>query len=159
MFKPSYIQALLLDKPITILGDLNCDGLQKTGTEYKALEKFSTDMNLTQLITKPTRITVTTRSLLDDILVSSNNSVLVSGVIHRPISDHSIVFVKLKVKKPKIIPQFITTQSYKYNADLFVMDLAKEADSLLIIFNQIDVDSKLNILNDTLQLACSCERN
>ena len=160
MFKPSYIQALLLDKPITILGDLNCDGLQKTGTEYKALEKFSTDMNLTQLITKPTSITVTTRSLLDDILVSSNNSVLVSGVIHRPISDHSIVFVKLKVKKPKIIPQFITTQSYKkYNADLFVMDLAKEADSLLIIFNQIDVDSKLNILNDTLQLACSCERN
>ena len=114
-------------------------------------------MNLTQLITKPTRITATTRSLL---IVSSNNSVLVSGVIQRPISDHSIVFVKLKVKKPKIIPQFITTQSYKqYNADLFVMDLAKEADSLLIIFNQTDVDSKLNILNDTLQLACSCETN
>ena len=76
---------------------------------------------------------------------------LVSGVIHRPISDHSIVFVELKVKKPKIIPQYITTRSYKYNADLFVTDLAKEADSLLTIFDQTDVDSKLNILNDTLQ--------
>ena len=31
------------------------------------------------------------------------------------------------------------------------MDLAKEADSLLTIFDQTDVDSKLNILNDTLQ--------
>ena len=26
-----YIQALLFDKPITIIGDLNCDGLKKTG--------------------------------------------------------------------------------------------------------------------------------
>ena len=25
VLKPSYIQALLLDKPITILGDLNCE--------------------------------------------------------------------------------------------------------------------------------------
>ena len=119
VFKPSYIQALLLDKPITILGDLNCDGLKKTDTEYKALEKFYTDMNLKQLITKPTRIT--------------------------------IVFVKLQVKKPKITPQYITTRSYKkYNADLFVTDLAKETDSLLTIFDQTNVDSKLNILNDTL---------
>ena len=90
VLKPSYIQALLLDKPITILGELNCDGLKKTGTEYKALEKFYTDMNLKQPITKPTRITATAQSLLDVILVS-NNSVLVSGVIHRPICDHSIV--------------------------------------------------------------------
>ena len=150
---------MLLDKPITILGDLNCDGLKKTGTEYKALEKFCTDMNLKQLITKPTRITATTESLLDVILVSSNNSVLVSGVIHRPISDHSIVFVKLKVKKPKITPQYITTRSYKkYNADVFVTDLAKEADSLLTIFVQTDVDSKLNILNETLQSVPSLHR-
>ena len=113
VLKPSYIWALLLDKLITILGDLNCDGLKKTGTEYKALEKFYMDMNLKQLITKPTRITVTTQSLLNIILVSSNNSVLVSGIIHRPISDHSIVFVKFKVKKPKITPQYITTWSYK----------------------------------------------
>ena len=113
-------------------------------------------MNLKQLITKPTRITATTQSLLDVILVSSNNSVRDSGVIHRPISDHSIVFVKLKVKKPKTTPQYITTRSYnKYNADLFVTDLAKEADSLLTIFDQTDVDSKLNILNDTLQSVLS----
>ena len=82
VLKPSYIQALLLDKPITIIGDLNCDGLKKTGPEFKALEKFYTDMNLKQLITKPTRITATTQSLLDVILVSSNNSVRDSGVIH-----------------------------------------------------------------------------
>ena len=69
---------------------------------------------------------------------------------------YSIVFVKLKVKKPKTTPQYITTRSYKkYNADLFVTDLAKKADSLLTIFDQTDVDSKLNILNDTLQSVLS----
>ena len=111
VLKPSYIQALLLDKPTTILGDLNCDGLKKTGTEFKALEKFYTDINLKQLITKPTRITATTQFLLDVILVSSDNSVRDSGVIHRPISEDSIVFVKLKVKKPKTTPQYIITRS------------------------------------------------
>lgn len=79
-----------------------------------------------------------------------------SSVLHRPISDHSIVFVKFKVKKPKTTPQYITTRSYKkYNADLFVTDLAKEADCLLTIFDQTDVDTKLNILNDTLQSVLS----
>ena len=152
LLKPCYIQALTLDKPISILGDLNCDGLNETCTEFKALENFYTDMNLKQLITKPTRITATTQSLLDVILVSSNNKVLDSGVLHRPISDHSIVFTKLKVKKPKATTQSITTQSYKnYNADNFAIDLAEETDSLLTIFDQSDVDSKLTILNDTLQ--------
>lgn len=47
-------------------------------------------------------------SLLDVILVSSNNKVLDSGVLHRPISDHSIVFTKLKVKKPKATTQSLS---------------------------------------------------
>ena len=42
VLKPSkpYIQALLLNKPILILGDLNCNYLKKTYSEFKALEKF-----------------------------------------------------------------------------------------------------------------------
>lgn len=52
VFKPSkpYIQALLLNKPILILGDLNCNYLKKTYSEFKALEKFCTEMNSIQLI-------------------------------------------------------------------------------------------------------------
>lgn len=45
-----YIQALLLNKPILILGDLNCNYLKKTYSEFKALEKFYTEMNSIQLI-------------------------------------------------------------------------------------------------------------
>lgn len=52
VLKPSkpYIQALLLNKPILILGDLNCNYLKKTYSEFKALEKFYTEMNSIQLI-------------------------------------------------------------------------------------------------------------
>ena len=56
--KPTYMQALMLNKPIVILGDLNCD-LRKAYMESRALNNFSSEMNLQQLIKNPTRITVT----------------------------------------------------------------------------------------------------
>lgn len=54
VLKPNYIQALLLKKPILISGDLNC--LIWICSEFKALEKLYSEMNLIQL-EKPTRIT------------------------------------------------------------------------------------------------------
>ena len=139
-------------KPIVILGDLNCDCLRKACSEFKALEKFHTEMNLRQLITKPTRITANYESLLDVILVSLNSLFQDSAIIHRPISGNSVVFVKLKIKPPKPTHPNTLTQTYKnYSAGLFTLDLAKEADALLSIFEESDVDSKLNILDDVLR--------
>ena len=66
--KPTYMQALTLNKPIVMLGDLNCD-LRKACAESRALNNFSSEMNLQQLIKHPTRITATTKFLLDVILV------------------------------------------------------------------------------------------
>ena len=101
---------------------------------------------------RPTRITQHTQTLLDVTLVSPNCSVSNSGVIHRAISDHSIGFAKLKIKKQKTVPQYVTTRSYKhYNGNQFACDLAKEADALLTTFDKPGVDSKLENLMDTLQ--------
>ena len=109
-------------------------------------------MNLKQLISTSTRITPHTQTLLDVIMVPPNCSVSNSGVIHRPISDHSIVFAKLKIKKQKTVPQYVTSRSYKhYNGKQFACDLAKEVDTLLTTFDKPDVDSKLKNLMDTLQ--------
>ena len=47
---------------------------------------------------------------------------------------------------------YINTQTYRnYSAELFTLDLAKEADTLLSIFEESDVDSKLNIFDDVLR--------
>ena len=69
------MEALVLNKSIVILGDLNCDGLKNNCVEYKTLDRFLNEMNLTQLIKSPTRITDSTQSLLDVILVSSKSIV------------------------------------------------------------------------------------
>ena len=73
--KPNYVQALDLNKPIVILGDFNCDMSKATSSKYKALSKFISEMNLLQLIKSPTRITDTTSTLLDIILLSSSSIV------------------------------------------------------------------------------------
>ena len=43
--KPAYIQGLALNRPIVILGDLNCDDLDSTCREYAALNSFAREMN------------------------------------------------------------------------------------------------------------------
>ena len=144
--KPVYTQVLLLNKPIIILGDLNCDGLDSSCREYAAINSFTREMNLQQLIKEPTRITATTESLLDVILVSDPSSVRKSGVINNPISDHLPVYVVLKLKSPKISSHYVTVRSYKnYDPDKFTSDLASHSDSLLSVFAASDVNSKLGI--------------
>ena len=85
--KPNYIQALAMDKQIIVLGDLNCDYLKEHCHNYMALKNFALEMNFEQLIKSPTRITDTTQSLIDVILVSSPLLVH-SGVINISVSDH-----------------------------------------------------------------------
>ena len=148
--KPTYMQALTLNKPIVILGDLNCD-IRKACAESRALNNFSSEMNLQQLIKHPTRITATTKSLLNVILVSCPQSVHGSGVINYSISDHLPIFVELKVKAPKPSPHYITARSYKnYEPSALTADLANQSDQLLSIFSCGNVDTKLNTLNDVV---------
>ena len=60
---PAYTQALLLDKDIILTGDLNCDVLPENhNSEGRTLLSFFTDVNATQLIDKPTRVTATTKN-------------------------------------------------------------------------------------------------
>ena len=61
----NYIKALTFGKYIIIAaGDLNCD-LLKTAQEAKALNDFCHCLNLTQLIDKPTRVTLRSSTLIE----------------------------------------------------------------------------------------------
>ena len=61
-----------MNKPIIILGDLNCNTLKEC-PENKALSEILLELNLTQIINdnKPTRITDRSESLIDVILISN----------------------------------------------------------------------------------------
>ena len=83
------------NKEMYILGDLNCDML-KTNNDLslptKRIKSLYELYQLSQLIKQATRITMTTSSLIDDIVTNTPEKISDSGVIHTGISDHSIIF-------------------------------------------------------------------
>ena len=79
------------------MGDLNCNVLTDN-PENKALASFMSDVNLKQVITTPTRITESSSSLIDVIMVSHPDIIYENGVINTTISDHLPVFVRLNLR-------------------------------------------------------------
>ena len=110
-----YIQALSLNRDIVVTGDLNCHLLSEN-PRGDALRSFCATVNVMQLIDKPTRVTETSRSLVDIIMVSDPALAKVSGVLEVTISDHFLVFVDINLKSPKQAPltllrvPFVTTK-------------------------------------------------
>ena len=118
------------DKELFILGDLNCNYLAKQA-DYPTnkLTLLSEELQLTQLITEPTRITENSRTLIDVILTNSYNRVVDSGVLHLGISDHSLIYVIRKISIPsKTKPVMTTVRQFKiFDAITFKEDLEKQA--------------------------------
>ena len=78
-----------------ILGDLNCNLLQEKplfNIPTKKLDSLYELYQLTQLINEPTRITITTTSLIDHVVTNTPEKISHSGVVHTGISDHSLVY-------------------------------------------------------------------
>ena len=150
-FRQNYVRALSMNKPIFILGDLNCN-LLKDCPEKRAITELCNDLNLKQIIKEPTRITDTSQSLIDVILVSTEAVVLESGVLDSTISDHFPIYVSTKLKVPKTSPTYITVRSHKnYDPTAFSSDLATKSDRLLSIFTETDVNTKTEVLKDVIQ--------
>ena len=91
-FRQNYVRALSMNKPIYILGDMNCN-LLKDCLEKRAFTDLCNDLNLKQIIKEPTKIIDTSQSLIDVILVSTEAVVLESGVLDSAISDHFPIYV------------------------------------------------------------------
>ena len=87
-------------KEIILLGDTNCDFSTETaGTNQskspvpghiKRLKDLYQSFGLKQLITKPTRETENTSTIIDHIAVSDTNNIVESGVVKAAISDHYV---------------------------------------------------------------------
>lgn len=117
----STINSVFGRNELILLGDFNKNWLDTSSDKEK---NIFNSLNLTQLITEPTRITSRTQSLLDWILVSHPNRFLRAGVMSDCLSDHSIKFCVWKIKVPKLPPRLIKIRQYKkFNLDFFINDL------------------------------------
>ena len=139
----SFISALTLGKNIFILGDLNCNVLDVSDVNARALMDFCSTFNLTQVIKQPTRRTDLSETLIDVIIVTNKYLVKTSGVRPVTISDHDLAFITLNLKRRRSKPVYVIRRSYKhYDAGAFVRDIAEAPWSVVESFD--DVDEKLD---------------
>ena len=114
------------NKEIIVIGDMNCNYLAESrNSELINLTEISEVYQLTQIINKPTRITVTSKSLIDLIFTNQESRVVSHGVIDCGISDHCLVYVVRKIAVPtNNRHKYITTRSFKnFNSSFFIQEL------------------------------------
>ena len=105
---------------------MNCNYLAESrNSELINLTEISEVYQLTQIINKPTRITVTSKSLIDLIFTNQESRVVSHGVIDCGISDHCLVYVVRKIAVPtNNRHKYITTRSFKnFNSSFFIQEL------------------------------------
>ena len=84
-----------------ILGDLNCNLLQEKALFNAPTSKLNSIYELyqlSQLINEPTRVTLTTSSLIDHVVTNTPEKISHSGVVHTGISDRSLIYAIRKIK-------------------------------------------------------------
>ena len=91
-------------KEVMFLGDFNIDMLMASessaGSSY-SLSNFCDQFCLTNTISVPTRVTASTKTLLDVILVSHPERYVCSGTLRPGISDHDLIYIVRKQRLPK----------------------------------------------------------
>lgn len=98
-------------------GDLNVDLLNNDCYTTKQLKRLFDKYNLHQLITKPTRITQDSKTLIDVLVSSCLDVVLNADAFPMDcLSDHHLVTCNLKISKPKQLMRF------NYNSFLYLID-------------------------------------
>ena len=132
-----------------ILGDFNINQLDTTSSMFKYFQSNITEpLSLTQIITKSTRITQTTNTMIDLILTSFPENCRGQGATDLPgISDHHMVYMNYAVAKPKITKKQVTRRNYKnFSRDDFLADCESVHWDQINLFAEEDVENKVHFL-------------
>ena len=112
---------------VILLGDLNCNLLGNCPDSQALIDLCST-LNLFQLVEKSIRVTETSQTLIDVILTTNKLFIDTCNVMSSTISDHSLVYLTLKLKAQRTRTSYVTTRSYKnFDPDKFIEDLSHVA--------------------------------
>ena len=138
---------ILRNKPVFIFGDFN-DDLFKVDNKMNKLIK---NLKLHQLIDTPTRITSSSKSLIDLFITNSKGMVIHSDAIPSPVADHEAISVSLNLRKPKRLPVLKTFRCLKdYSQENICNLLMNEVCTLNPILNTDNVHKQVEILTSVL---------
>ena len=136
---------LLRKKPIYILGDLN-DNLLIRGNN---LNKITRNLNLKQVIDKPTRITRNSSTLLDVVITNNTEMIMKSDVEPGSVADHEVISIVINIRKPKHEPIIRTYRSHKnYKQNSFCNLLLNNVHLLNCILDTDDASRQVDIFTD-----------
>ncbi len=97
--------------------------------------------------TKPTRITLTSSTLLDVIITNRPDHVIHVDVVPGFIADHDMITVTADISKPKREPVTKVVRDLStYSSDSFCSHLLSHAPTLNTILQTDDVDAQVDIL-------------
>ena len=145
----------LKKKSVLALGDLNDDMLDSGNKIGHIIRNNS----LTQLVTKPTRITTTSSTLIDLIITNNLEIVRHSDVLPCHVADHELITLVINVKKEKRPPVTKTFRSLAgYTPDQLCNLLLTKSSFLNTILDTDEVNIQVliftNIFNECLD-ACA----
>ena len=78
-------------KEILVLGDININYLSDCSIT-RQMRSMCDEASLTQMITVPTRVTQTSKTLIDHILTSDHGGFIETGCLNVGVSDHHMVY-------------------------------------------------------------------
>ena len=140
------------DKEIVIGIDHNMDFLKASKhTNTQKFMEYNLEINMLPVITKPTRITDTSATLIDNILISGKlQQAYHSGIIISDMSDHLPTVIKLLNAKQDIKKQQILTYRKITDENIKLINEELQGYNWEEILEKRGTDDSFNILHETL---------
>ena len=126
---------------------MNIDMSTPTNAITKEYQSLLDMFDLHQIIKEPTRITRTSRTIIDHIVVNSPTNIAASGVIPCSIvSDHDVVYGCVNVRVPRFKPRYKYIRNTKtFDKPAFINDFQTIPFAVAESFD--DPDDQLHIIN------------
>jgi exonuclease III len=135
------------DSLLTIAGDMNIDLLNSDASNTKQYNDILQSFNLHQHVNKPTRITSSSRSLIDHIISSHPNRITHTDVLPCSIaSDHDGSYACINIRVERFRPRYKYIRYEKqFDQEAFLKDFSTLPLSL--IYSTNDPNDQLDMLN------------
>ena len=127
---------------VLILGDMNIDFL-RVGTHSKTEDYLDMlySSNLLPVITKPTRITSHTATLIDHIYTNASTDQIIPGIVTTDISDHLPTFCFIRRQITRLKPKRFFRDYSNFDSKTYLNDI-KSVDWSSIINDPTDIHTK-----------------
>ena len=118
----------LENKESILMGDFNCDWsklvINSAASHTVRMATLASTYQFEQIIKEPTRVTATSRTLIDLAFCNKPEMITMSGVDHVGISDRSLIYVCRKISIPRNEPKVIRSRQFKhYDKNSFLAEL------------------------------------